>query len=123
MHTKILDHPCPPQGTIDEKIYQRQLFKGEMADRMGQGIGGGGPKASRFTRDELRSLFQLNTGTDCDTRDLLSATSSEAEWQVRRAPRGMVCRVMTEDWDTPLFNMLSALYRHIRAVTPFKLSC
>lgn len=36
--------------------------------------------SSKFTRDELRDLFQLNKTTDCDTRDLLP---SGAEWQVQ----------------------------------------
>ena len=74
-------------GTIDEKIYQRQLNKGEMADDMQQGPGHSGAvqrKASRFTREELRALFSLNSDTACDTADLLRSTSSGAEWQVRR---------------------------------------
>lgn len=38
--------------------------------------------SSKFTREELRDLFQLNEKTDCDTRDLLAALPSGAEWQV-----------------------------------------
>ena len=40
-------------------------------------------KASRFTRDELRALFSLNSATACDTADLLGSTLSGADWQVR----------------------------------------
>ena len=75
-------------GTIDEKIYQRQLQKGELADAMqhggGGGAAGGKAKEGRFTREELRQLFQLNGATASDTRDLLQ--NAGAQWQVRGFP-------------------------------------
>ncbi len=83
-------------GTIDEKIYQRQLQKGELADAMqrgGGGAAGGKSKEGRFTREELRQLFQLNSTTACDTCDLLQSTPAGAQWQVWRlhAERHRVC--------------------------------
>jgi len=61
-------------GTIDEKIYQRQLMKGQIADMMeGQG-GAKGKKAgagSRFSVEELKELFKLRLDTPSDTHDLL----------------------------------------------------
>ena len=89
-------------GTIDEKIYQRQLQKGELADAVAKGgVGGAGGKAKegRFTREELRQLFQLNGGTACDTRDLLRSTPAGAQWQVLRpcAERHRVCSVITAE--------------------------
>ncbi len=41
-------------------------------------------KKGRFTREELRQLFQLNGATACDTRDLLQSTPAGAKWQVWR---------------------------------------
>ena len=59
-------------GTIEEKIYQRQLMKGELAGAMDAG----GPKIGpAFTREELRELFALHSDTSCHTRDLLGPTS------------------------------------------------
>lgn len=78
--------PVRVAGTIDEKIYQRQLNKGEMAEGMQQEGGNKGAtkrKASRFTRDELRALFSLNSPTACDTADLLRSTLSGPDWQVK----------------------------------------
>ena len=74
-------------GTIEEKIYQRQLQKSELADAMQRGGGGAGGKAKegRFTREELRQLFQLNGATACDTRDLLQSTPAGAQWQVQHS--------------------------------------
>ncbi len=67
-----------PAGTIDEKIFQRQLMKGDIANMMegGQAGGGGGAAAGKstgsgFTREELRELFSLRLDTACDTADLL----------------------------------------------------
>jgi hypothetical protein len=44
-------------GTIDEKIYQRQLQKGELADAMHHS--GGNAKEGRFTREQLRQVWPL----------------------------------------------------------------
>ena len=66
-------------GTIDEKIYQRQLMKGQIADMMeGQG-GAKGKKAgagSRFSVEELKELFKLRLDTQSDTHDLLCKGSA-----------------------------------------------
>lgn len=66
-------------GTIDEKIYQRQLMKGQIADMMeGQG-GAQGKKAgagSRFSVEELKELFKLRLDTPSDTHDLLCKGSA-----------------------------------------------
>jgi hypothetical protein len=40
---------------------------------------------TKFTREELRDLFQLNEATDCNTRDLLAQLPGGADWQVRYA--------------------------------------
>ncbi|KAG2448210.1 hypothetical protein HYH02_006795 [Chlamydomonas schloesseri] len=60
-------------GTIEEKVYQRQLMKADLACATMVGGGGGGKSGGggKFTREELRALFSLNTATASDTRDLL----------------------------------------------------
>lgn len=64
-------------GTIEEKIFQRQLFKGELqsavdgsnGDAFGQEADG---KEGNFKVEELRDIFQYNGNVDfCDTLDVL----------------------------------------------------
>ncbi len=66
-------------GTIDEKIYQRQLMKGQIADMM-EGQGGAKVKkagaGSRFSVEELKELFKLRLDTPSDTHDLLCKGST-----------------------------------------------
>ncbi|GMH36127.1 hypothetical protein BSKO_03995 [Bryopsis sp. KO-2023] len=63
-------------GTIDEKMYQRQLMKTEIADMVADR-----KEAARgFTKDELKELFTLNLDTDCNTRDILKKEGSD-DWQ------------------------------------------
>eukprot|EP00118_Oscarella_pearsei_P020799 m.229567 g.229567 ORF g.229567 m.229567 type:complete len:886 (+) comp40045_c0_seq52:113-2770(+) len=64
-------------GTIEEKMYQRQIMK--------QGLSGAVVDAglrseskSHFTREELKDLFTLREATSCDTLDLL-LRSTESE--------------------------------------------
>ncbi|XP_053324356.1 DNA repair and recombination protein RAD54B [Spea bombifrons] len=56
-------------GTIEEKIYQRQISKqglsGAVVDLLKKS------EHIRFSVDELRNLFTLHEGTDCLTHDLL----------------------------------------------------
>lgn len=56
------------QGALDEKIFQRQVSKTGLADS----IVDGKSAVSGFTRDELRDLFTLDEGSDCQTHRLLS---------------------------------------------------
>ena len=63
-------------GTIEEKIFQRQVTKqglgGGVVDQ-GNGTGASSHKAAKFhfTREELKDLFSFIEDTDCDTHDLL----------------------------------------------------
>lgn len=57
-------------GTIDEKIYQRQVTKIGLSDSL-MGTGGSGSKADSFTRKELRDIFRIHPDTACHTHDLL----------------------------------------------------
>lgn len=55
------------QGAIDEKIFQRQVSKTGLADSIVDGKSG----LSGFSREELRDLFSLDEGDDCQTHKLL----------------------------------------------------
>ena len=92
-------------GTIDEKIFQRQLSKTEVADEIGRrpaagsmGRGGGAQKGGgarstkrNFTPDELRKLFKLHEATVCETAELMAKKrrgSSFAEPALAATPSG-----------------------------------
>lgn len=74
-------------GLIDEKMFQRQLYKESTIGFVGQssgrsqGVGGASKKSScgTFSTEELRRLFEMNLNTDCDTRDVLAGKGGE-EW-------------------------------------------
>lgn len=55
------------QGALDEKIFQRQASKTGLADS----IVDGKASVSGFTQAELRDLFTLDEGEDCQTHRLL----------------------------------------------------
>eukprot|EP00897_Mesotaenium_endlicherianum_P000660 jgi/Mesen1/10595/ME000852S09900 len=72
-------------GSIEEKIYQRQIVKGEVAAAVAAGEAEGPASAGNqhFTREELQELFTLRQKTMCDTYDILRAskyTSIAARW-------------------------------------------
>ncbi|XP_078317379.1 DNA repair and recombination protein RAD54B-like isoform X2 [Crassostrea virginica] len=65
---KIYIYRLLTTGTIEEKIYQRQISK--------QGLSGAimdlkKKREAQFSLEELRDLFSLNENTECDTHDLL----------------------------------------------------
>lgn len=59
-------------GTVEEKIYQRQRSKGDIAQSvMMEGRGSGIVRGGQFSREDLRVLFTLRTDTRCDTADVM----------------------------------------------------
>eukprot|EP01117_Protostelium_nocturnum_P012146 TRINITY_DN4455_c0_g2_i2.p1 TRINITY_DN4455_c0_g2~~TRINITY_DN4455_c0_g2_i2.p1 ORF type:complete len:842 (-),score=232.18 TRINITY_DN4455_c0_g2_i2:126-2303(-) len=56
-------------GTIDEKIFQRQITKQGLSNSVVDGKAN--EKKAHFTKEELRDLFSYNSDTICDTHDLL----------------------------------------------------
>ena len=59
------------QGSIEEKIYQRQITKqglNTVVDFKNEGCGGG---VAKFSLEDLKDLFSLHDNTLCDTHDLL----------------------------------------------------
>ena len=73
-------------GSIEEKIYQRQVTK--------QGLGvvsdSDGGKF-HFTRDELKDLFSFNPDATCDTHELLDCPCSAQEGPV--SPKGSTTKM------------------------------
>jgi hypothetical protein len=89
-------------GTIEEKVFQRQMLKGDVANCMGyaagaavedggggsgggggEGVGGGGVgvgggkggggSLGSFSKAELRELFKFHPSTACDTAEVLES--------------------------------------------------
>jgi DNA repair and recombination protein RAD54B len=58
------------KGSIDEKIYQRQVMKMGLANAVVDNKA----SASSFSKDELRDLFRLDEREGCQTHDLLGCT-------------------------------------------------
>ena len=84
-------------GTIDEKIYQRQLMKGQIADMMeGQGTSKGkkAGAGSRFSVEELKELFKLRLDTASDTQDLLCKGSVDKGTSCAVLGRAALCRAV-----------------------------
>ncbi|TFK54023.1 hypothetical protein OE88DRAFT_1654480 [Heliocybe sulcata] len=57
-------------GTIDEKIYQRQVTKLGLADSL-IGSGKAQSKSDSFSHKELRDIFRIHRDTGCQTHDVL----------------------------------------------------
>ncbi|KAG7450934.1 uncharacterized protein BT62DRAFT_1071552 [Guyanagaster necrorhizus] len=57
-------------GTIDEKIYQRQVTKLGLSNSL-MGSASGSSKSDSFTRKDLRDIFRIHPDTLCNTHELL----------------------------------------------------
>lgn len=58
-------------GSIEEKIYQRQLKKSGLAGGLEAAGFSGGSTAANFTLQDLKDLFTFREDTECETHDLL----------------------------------------------------
>ncbi|PCH43504.1 hypothetical protein WOLCODRAFT_164492 [Wolfiporia cocos MD-104 SS10] len=65
-------------GTIDEKIYQRQVTKIGLSNSL-MGNGTSESKSDSFTRKDLRDIFTVHLGTACHTHDLLECPCSSSD--------------------------------------------
>lgn len=62
-------------GTVEEKVYQRQLMKSDLADAtMAQA------SARSLSHDQLRQLFELDTATASTTHDLVADGDKRIKW-------------------------------------------
>lgn len=80
-------------GTIEEKIFQRQLFKGELqsavdgeaSTRNGKGKDLSGAGEGNFSAEQLRDLFQYNGNTEfCETLKVLERSQLEAQGDIEK---------------------------------------
>ncbi|CAG9574542.1 putative DNA repair and recombination protein RAD54 [Leishmania major strain Friedlin] len=72
-------------GTIEEKIYQRQVSKQGLSANV---VDMQEDSKQHFTLEELKSLFKYKADTLCDTHDLLGCTSCEAAESLATSGRG-----------------------------------
>ena len=66
---------CFVAGTIDEKIYQRQLQKNQISQSIVEEFLDAGQS---FDRDQLRQVFEFDTDTACSTHDMLQCDCLES---------------------------------------------
>ena len=57
-------------GTLEEKIYQRQISKYGLSTILNEPMTNSGDSV-QFSPEELKDLFSLPSGTSCQTHDLL----------------------------------------------------
>lgn len=90
-------------GTIDEKIYQRQITKIGLSDAMmGNSVRGGKSKTDSFTNRELRDLFNIYPDVACHTHELLGcACGSRSQRPMESSERKFV-QPDSDDEDEPL---------------------
>ncbi|KAI0081996.1 hypothetical protein K474DRAFT_1612582 [Panus rudis PR-1116 ss-1] len=62
-------------GTIDEKIFQRQVTKLGLSNSL-MGNGKSDSKSDSFTRKDLRDIFTVHPGSSCHTHELLECPCS-----------------------------------------------
>ena len=58
------------KGTLEEKIYQRQISKYGLSTILNEPMTNSGDSV-QFSPEELKDLFSLPSGTSCQTHDLL----------------------------------------------------
>ncbi|KAH9251258.1 hypothetical protein BSLG_001187 [Batrachochytrium salamandrivorans] len=58
-------------GTIEERIYQRQLTKVSLSDSV---IDNAQQVTNAFSQDDLRDIFSFDADTDCGTHEMLECT-------------------------------------------------
>ncbi|KAH9853466.1 SNF2 family N-terminal domain-containing protein [Lenzites betulinus] len=72
-------------GSIDEKIYQRQVTKLGLSDSL-MGSGSTDSKSDSFTRKDLLDIFTINPHTACNTHDLLDCPCGASTEELEETP-------------------------------------
>ena len=70
-------------GTIEERIFQRQITKCGLADSVVDEIDSG----NGFSRKELKDLFSLVMDTECLTHDLLGCGKCEVKGVIKEVEK------------------------------------
>lgn len=103
-------------GTIEEKIFQRQLFKGELQSAVdgkyggnnarqsvASSAGGAGNNESNFSAEQLKDLFQYNRKLEfCETLQVLERSQIDADF---------VAQLENDDFDMVSKRPTSLLHR------------
>lgn len=71
-------------GTIDEKVFQRQITKQGLADQFMEGVSDQGDRVNSFTYGELKDLFTYHKNTISNTHDLLGCRCFEPLFESRK---------------------------------------
>jgi SNF2 family DNA or RNA helicase len=86
-------------GTVEERVFQRQILKGDVADAMGMasvnkrggdggGGGGGGAGKISLSKEELRDLFRFDERTVCNTVEVLrTGGGGDGKGKTRELPK------------------------------------
>lgn len=115
-------------GTIEERIFQRQEVKlssaeGILKDGSGtksssRALKNSSNKGAKFSRAELKQLFEYNANTECDTYDLMTkkATAEESKhlWDAYSGPESIpdsAMRVAAENLGCELVTWVHAQER------------
>ena len=73
---KVFIYRLLSTGTIEEKIYQRQVSKQGLSANV---MDATDTSKQHFTNNELKTLFQLKYDTNCETHDLLGCKCKEVK--------------------------------------------
>jgi DNA repair and recombination protein RAD54B len=87
-------------GSIEEKIYQRQISKSGLAEVM-EARAGSTQTTVKFSSEELKDLYRLRTETLCDTHDLLECNCTNEQGGCSSVPVEQRVIAMGEllDWN------------------------
>ena len=81
-------------GTIEEKVYQRQITKMALSKSV---VEGDTDSVPQFTTSELRDIFKYKPETLCDTHDLLNCRCALALQNQIKIPRHQRMAVQVDD--------------------------
>ncbi|KAH7920920.1 hypothetical protein BV22DRAFT_1020349 [Leucogyrophana mollusca] len=85
-------------GTIDEKIFQRQVTKIGLSNSL-MGTGSSGSKSDSFSRKDLRDIFRIHPDTVCNTHDLLECPCDTHGQSVLHEIKNLVDSRSTDEQD------------------------
>ncbi|KAI0677546.1 SNF2 family N-terminal domain-containing protein [Trametes maxima] len=96
-------------GSIDEKIYQRQVTKLGLSDSL-MGSGSSESKSDSFTRKDLLDIFTINPHTACNTHDLLECPCEASVVGLNEPPvaAGDIEEASSDEDEDPLTGFMAA---------------
>lgn len=131
---KVFIYRLLTTGTIEEKIYQRQITKqglsgavSDVHDKIASGSAKSGAGRG-FSRAELRDIFTLREDTSCDTHDLLTCDcgashANRAAGHLSAKKKLSIDELMKWDHVFPPFSDSAVIDNLLAAVEDGALSC